>query len=423
MPKKLPPAAGAAAARAAKFTSVLTALLAGQRTGTLPRSRISRPSETKRFVTYMRRAVRVDGLPANETTSPTSSRSRGRPDAVEPRQVGALDFPELLVAVDGFRADLEADVRVAPDDADDLAARLRRSCAASYSAVEWCAESGEPSRLAASRSTGRRAAERASCAFPRTRRCRDSTLTRAHAFEATAACASSVHGTARLPVYSAAGRRANGAATTPEGEHAMCDQDHFQEDLKKYSRRDVGTLAAAVGIAAMLPRSRMPQDVKESDVTITHAGRRMRRLFRHAGDGRARGRARVARHLRVAPGDARDGQALGRGRLQRARRESVLSPDEGAVGAAGRADADSAVGADDASADGDDAHDGREGVHRVARRARRGRQGQEDRHDRLLHGRPDRHAHGRGRAESRRRRRLVPRRRPDHDELRTARIC
>jgi carboxymethylenebutenolidase len=48
----------------------------------------------------------------------------------------------------------------------------------------------------------------------------------------------------------------------------MCDQDHFQEDLKKYSRRDVGTLAAAVGIAAMLPRSAFAVDVKESEVTI-----------------------------------------------------------------------------------------------------------------------------------------------------------
>jgi len=48
----------------------------------------------------------------------------------------------------------------------------------------------------------------------------------------------------------------------------MCDQDHFLEDMKKYSRRDVGTLAAAVGIAAILPRSAFAVDVKESNVTI-----------------------------------------------------------------------------------------------------------------------------------------------------------
>ena len=48
----------------------------------------------------------------------------------------------------------------------------------------------------------------------------------------------------------------------------MCDQDHFAEDLKKYSRRDVGTLAAAVGLAAMLPQGAYAQSVKESDVTI-----------------------------------------------------------------------------------------------------------------------------------------------------------
>jgi carboxymethylenebutenolidase len=49
----------------------------------------------------------------------------------------------------------------------------------------------------------------------------------------------------------------------------MCDQDHFAEDLKKYSRRDVGMVAAAVGVAMALPRAAWAVDVKESDVTIT----------------------------------------------------------------------------------------------------------------------------------------------------------
>jgi carboxymethylenebutenolidase len=48
----------------------------------------------------------------------------------------------------------------------------------------------------------------------------------------------------------------------------MCDQDHFEEDLKKYSRRDIGVLAAAVGMAFMLPRAANAVDVKESDVMI-----------------------------------------------------------------------------------------------------------------------------------------------------------
>ena len=48
----------------------------------------------------------------------------------------------------------------------------------------------------------------------------------------------------------------------------MCDQDHFEEDLKKYTRRDVGVLAAAVGVAFMLPRAANAVDVKGSDVTI-----------------------------------------------------------------------------------------------------------------------------------------------------------
>jgi carboxymethylenebutenolidase len=49
----------------------------------------------------------------------------------------------------------------------------------------------------------------------------------------------------------------------------MCDQDHFAEDLKKYSRRDVGVFAAAVGAAMVLPRAAWAVDVKESNVTIT----------------------------------------------------------------------------------------------------------------------------------------------------------
>jgi carboxymethylenebutenolidase len=49
----------------------------------------------------------------------------------------------------------------------------------------------------------------------------------------------------------------------------MCDQDHFAEDLKKYSRRDVGTIAAAVGLTMILPRAAWAVDVKESDVNIT----------------------------------------------------------------------------------------------------------------------------------------------------------
>lgn len=48
----------------------------------------------------------------------------------------------------------------------------------------------------------------------------------------------------------------------------MCDQDHFEEDLKRYTRRDVGVLAAAIGAVMVLPRSAHAVDVKESDVTI-----------------------------------------------------------------------------------------------------------------------------------------------------------
>ena len=49
----------------------------------------------------------------------------------------------------------------------------------------------------------------------------------------------------------------------------MCDQDHFEEDLKKYSRRDVGAMAAiGVGAAMMLPRTANAAEVSDKDVVI-----------------------------------------------------------------------------------------------------------------------------------------------------------
>ncbi|MCA9114413.1 MAG: dienelactone hydrolase family protein [Planctomycetaceae bacterium] len=48
----------------------------------------------------------------------------------------------------------------------------------------------------------------------------------------------------------------------------MCDQDHFEEDLKKYSRRDINAMAAA-GLGAFLwPRAANAAEVSGSDVTI-----------------------------------------------------------------------------------------------------------------------------------------------------------
>ena len=49
----------------------------------------------------------------------------------------------------------------------------------------------------------------------------------------------------------------------------MCDQDHFEEDLKKYSRRDMGILTAlGVGAAFMWPRVADAADVEDQDVLI-----------------------------------------------------------------------------------------------------------------------------------------------------------
>jgi carboxymethylenebutenolidase len=54
----------------------------------------------------------------------------------------------------------------------------------------------------------------------------------------------------------------------------MCDQDHYEEDLKKYlregrvTRRDFGTLTAGASLAFMLPRAASAQAVAERDVEI-----------------------------------------------------------------------------------------------------------------------------------------------------------
>ncbi|MFM8217102.1 MAG: dienelactone hydrolase family protein [Pirellula sp.] len=49
----------------------------------------------------------------------------------------------------------------------------------------------------------------------------------------------------------------------------MCDQDHFDEDIKKYSRRDLGALAAlGMSAAILFPQDSKGLKVSEQDVTI-----------------------------------------------------------------------------------------------------------------------------------------------------------
>ncbi|QDV62389.1 dienelactone hydrolase family protein [Crateriforma conspicua] len=49
----------------------------------------------------------------------------------------------------------------------------------------------------------------------------------------------------------------------------MCDPKTYEEDLKKYSRRDIGALAAAgMGAAMMLPRTADAVEVSDEDVNI-----------------------------------------------------------------------------------------------------------------------------------------------------------
>ncbi len=49
----------------------------------------------------------------------------------------------------------------------------------------------------------------------------------------------------------------------------MCDQDHFDEDAKKYSRRDLGVMVTAgLGAALLFPKSAHAVEVADNDVEI-----------------------------------------------------------------------------------------------------------------------------------------------------------
>jgi len=49
----------------------------------------------------------------------------------------------------------------------------------------------------------------------------------------------------------------------------MCDQDHFEEDVRKYSRRDIGMIVSAgLGAALLLPRSANAAEISEKEVEI-----------------------------------------------------------------------------------------------------------------------------------------------------------
>lgn len=68
----------------------------------------------------------------------------------------------------------------------------------------------------------------------------------------------------------------------------MCDQDHFEDDLKKYSRRDIGALAAAgFGASILLPRAADAADVTEKDVLIKTPDGECDAYFVTPDDGKA----------------------------------------------------------------------------------------------------------------------------------------
>jgi carboxymethylenebutenolidase len=51
----------------------------------------------------------------------------------------------------------------------------------------------------------------------------------------------------------------------------MCDEKHFEEDLKKYSRRDLGIFTAGLGVAMLWPRQADAAETVEKEVEITTA--------------------------------------------------------------------------------------------------------------------------------------------------------
>ena len=208
----------------------------------------------------------------------------------------------------------------------------------------------------------------------------------------------------------------------------MCDQDHFEDDRQEYearglvTRRQFGVLLGA-GMAMMLPQVANAVAVTESDVTIKTPDGTADCYFVHPATGTAPGVLVWPDIFGLRPAFRQMGKRLAEIGLFGARRQSVLSRQEGADRGTGRRDADPDADAARAGAERDDAHDRREGVHRVARSAAVGREEPQDRHAGLLHGRPDGVPHRGGGARSRRRGRVVPRRRARDAERRTARIC
>lgn len=66
----------------------------------------------------------------------------------------------------------------------------------------------------------------------------------------------------------------------------MCDQDHFDEDLKKYSRRDIGKFAAlGLGATIVLPSPANAAEVTGTDVTITTPDGECDAYFVHPASG------------------------------------------------------------------------------------------------------------------------------------------
>ena len=174
----------------------------------------------------------------------------------------------------------------------------------------------------------------------------------------------------------------------------MCDQDHFDDDLKEFetrglvTRRQFGVLLGA-GVAMLLPQVANAVSVTESDVTITTPDGTADCYFVHPASGTAPGVLVWPDIFGLRPAFRADGQAARRDRATRcwwstrsiaSRRRRPLT---------GRGDPDPLAAAARAGAERDDAHDRREGVHRVAGSAAVGGQEPEDRHAGLLHGRPD----------------------------------
>jgi carboxymethylenebutenolidase len=205
---------------------------------------------------------------------------------------------------------------------------------------------------------------------------------------------------------------------TPKGD-SMCDQNHFDDDLKDYTarglvtRREFGALMGA-GVVMMLPQALHAVAVTESDVNVRTPDGTADCYFVHPATGTAPGVVIWPDIMGLRPAFSTDGHAPGRSRYSvlvvnpfyRQKKAPVIAPGQSVQRSRRAQRAASAC----ACPEPDDTHDRRKSIVAWLDQQAPVAKKQEDRHHGLLHGRSDAPCDGSGLG-SRRRGRVIPRRR------------